>query len=159
MSRDKSDLERGLESFGRALEGVTGRLFGPKAIGKEVLPEQVAISPEADAAIEKVGDDLGRLLNAAGEALKEHPLDPAEAVKAARDHTGDPVTPEEGWSPLAAGLVNLGGGLAKVAEGVLDVVAPRKPKPSADDPGDAPTDAASAEDVTPDTAEEPPRAP
>lgn len=130
MTRDKSELEQGLASFGRVLEGVTGRLLGPKAIGKSTLPEQVALSPEADAALARAGEDLGRLLNAAGEALKEHPLDPAEAVKAARVHTADPVIPEEGWSPLAAGLVNLGGGLAKVAEGVLDVVAPRKPRPA-----------------------------
>lgn len=145
MNRDKSELERGFESLGKALTGITGRLLGPKAIGREALPPETAISPEADEAIEKVGEDLGRLLHAAGEALKEHPLDPAEAVKAAKAHTADPVEPEDGWSPLAAGIANLGGGLAKVAEGVLDVVAPRKPK----EEGEA---------APSDSTEEPPRA-
>ncbi len=156
MSRDKSELERSFESLGRALTGVTGRLLGPKAIGREALPPESAISPEADEALEKVGEDLGRILNAAGKALEAHPLDPAEAVREARAHTDDPVVPEEGWSPLAAGLVSLGGGLAKVAEGVLDVVAPRKPKDGeagtsepAEPSGDAAPDAATDAEETP----------
>ena len=35
---------------------------------------------------------------------------------------------EPGWSPLSTGMRSLGAGLFKVAEGVLDQVAPRKPK-------------------------------
>ncbi|MFN7144808.1 MAG: hypothetical protein ACK4YP_13610 [Myxococcota bacterium] len=142
-TREKSELERGFESLGKALTGVTGRLLGPKAIGRETLPPEPAISPEADEAVSKAAEDLGRLLNAAGEALKAHPLEPAEALKTARAKTEEPVVAEEGWSPLAAGLVNLGGGLAKVAEGVLDAVAPRKTKTAdgadpIDTQGDAP---------------------
>ena len=155
MSRDKSELERGIESLGRALTGVTGRLLGPKAIGRETLPPESAISPEADETLAKVGDDLGKLLNAAGAALEAHPLDPAAAVREARAHTSDEVHPEEGWTPLAAGLVKLGGGLAKVAEGVLDVVAPKKPKEGAEG-GVAEGEADAADD---DAGEATPRAP
>lgn len=155
MSRDKSELERGFESLGRALTGVTGRLLGPKAIGRETLPPESAISPEADETLAKVGDDLGKLLNAAGAALEAHPLDPAAAVREARAHTSDEVHPEEGWTPLAAGLVKLGGGLAKVAEGVLDVVAPKKPKEAAE--GEVAEGEADAADD--DAGEATPRAP
>lgn len=143
MSEPKSDLEAGLESLGKAFTGVTGRLFGPKAIGRERLPPEPAISPETDAAIEKAAIDLGRALHAAGEALKEHPTQPGQAWQAAREHAHDPVETEEGWTPLATGFVNLGGGLAKVAEGVLDQVAPRKPKPPE---GDASADPAAGEE-------------
>lgn len=146
MAEPKSDLDAGLESLGKALTGVTGRLFGPKAIGRAALPPEPAISPEADAALEKAAVDIGRALHAAGEALKEHPMKPGEAWQATRDHAQDPVVPDEGWTPLAAGFVSLGGGLMKVAEGVLDTVAPRKPKPGAE--------AADGEE-RPETAEEP----
>jgi hypothetical protein len=129
--RDKSELQRGLQSLGRAFTGVTGRLLGPKAIGREELPPGSSISPEADAAIEKVGADLGRFLHATGEGLKAHPMHPSEAFRTARASADDAVEADPGWTPLAAGLKNLGGGLAKVAEGVLDVVAPRKPKDGA----------------------------
>ena len=155
MSRDKSELERGIESLGRALTGVTGRLLGPKAIGRETLPPESAISPEADETLAKVGDDLGKLLNAAGAALEAHPLDPAAAVREARAHTSDEVHPEEGWTPLAAGLVKLGGGLAKVAEGVLDVVAPKKPKEGAEGGADAADPDAADPDAEADPAADP----
>jgi hypothetical protein len=173
-TRDKSELERGLENFGRALTGVTARLLGPRSVGRETLPPEAAISPEADAALEKVispeadaalekvGEDLGRVLHAAGEALKEHPLDPEEALKAAKERASEPVVAEEGWSPLASGLANLGGGLAKVAEGVLDVVAPRKPKGDAERAaGDDGTAAASSDaaDPAPPESSGAPRAP
>lgn len=136
--REKSELERGLQSLGKAFTGVTGRLLGPKAIGRAELPPEVAISPEADDALEKAGADLGRILHATGEGLKRHPMDPAGALRTARAHQSDPVEAEPGWSPLTAGILNLGGGLAKVAEGVLDVVAPRKPRADGEPVGGAP---------------------
>lgn len=126
--KQSSELEKGLEALGRSVEGLTARLLGPKAIGKETIPETPVISPEADQALEAVGNQLGRLLNATGEALKAHPLDPIEAANSATQHSNDPVSPAEGWSPLAQGMRNLGSGLWKVTESALDVVAPRKPK-------------------------------
>lgn len=129
MSTEPSDLDKTLESLGKTVEGVAGRIFGPKAVGLEELPESPAISAEADEAISQAADSLGRLLNAAGTALREHPMDPGAALKSAQAGVGTPVESEEGWSPLTAGLRSLGGGLFKVAEGVLDQVAPRKPRP------------------------------
>ena len=124
----KSDLEQGVESLLKASEGVAARLFGPKLMGKDHLPEGPAISKDADEAISQAGEALGRLLNAAGTGMREHPLRPGEAVKTAAQHVEDPVQAQEGWSPLTAGIRSFGGGLFKVAEGVLDQVAPRKPK-------------------------------
>jgi hypothetical protein len=122
----RSDLDAGLASLNRAVNGVAARLLGPKAIGRETLPEEPAISPEVDAAVGRAGDAVGKLLHATGEALKEHPLDPLGAAKAVQAHQQDTVTPPEGWSPLAGGLKSLGEGVLAVAEGVLDKVAPKK---------------------------------
>ena len=128
-SHKESELDRGLESLGKVVEGVAGRLLGPKVLGKGELPDGPALSEDADRAIEEAGETVGKLLNAAGVALKEHPLDPSAAVRTAQAHTDDPVPTPEGYSPLVGGMRSLGGGLFKVAEGVLDKVAPRKPKP------------------------------
>lgn len=126
--RPKSELEQSLDALGRAVNGLGGRLLGPKAVGKESLPETPAISPEVDEAVERAADTVGRLLNATGEALKRHPLDPVEAVKDVQAHQDEPVEAPEGWSPLAGGLRTLGAGVMSVAEGVLDTVSPKKPK-------------------------------
>lgn len=120
-----------MESFGRALETATGKLFGAKVIGKPVAEERMAISPEMDEKMMQAGEDLGRLLHAAAEGLKAHPLDPMGAVRTAKEHTGDTVSKEEGLTSLSTSILELGGGLAKVAEGVLDQVAPRKKKDDA----------------------------
>lgn len=142
----KSDLEQGVESLLKASEGVAARLFGPKLVGKDSLPEGPAISKDADEAISQAGEALGRLLNAAGTGMREHPLRPGEAVKTAAQHVEDPVQAQEGWSPLTAGIRSFGGGLFKVAEGVLDQVAPRKPKGGAAKAGSTPDAAGSARD-------------
>lgn len=126
-----SELEQGLEALGRTFTGVTARLLGPKAVGKEEVPPDPALGVEADKAVAEAGVALGRLLHAAGEGLKEHPLEPLDAVRAAQTHVEDPLEGKNGWSPLVTGLGDLGGGIFKVAEGVLDVVAPRKPKDGA----------------------------
>lgn len=126
---EPSDLDKTLESLGKTVEGVAGRLFGPRAVGKEELPENPAISPEADQALSEAAESLGRLFHAAGVAMKEHPMDPGAALKSAQVAAESPVEAEPGWSPLTAGLRSFGGGLFKVAEGVLDQVAPRKPRP------------------------------
>ncbi len=127
-NESKSELDAGLESLGRVVNGVAGRLLGPKAIGREALSETPAISEEVDAAVERAGDLVGRLLHTTGEALKEHPLDPAGIINAVQHPSEDPVPSPEGWSPLAGGLRSLGEGMMAVAEGVLDKVAPKKAK-------------------------------
>jgi hypothetical protein len=113
-------------------EGVTARVLGPKAVGREAMPDSPAVSVEVDHAIEDATEVVGRYLNAAGEGLREHPLDPMAAVHTAQEKVAEPAPVPEGWSPLVGGLRSLGGGLFKVAEGVLDRVAPRKKN---DDPG------------------------
>lgn len=133
MKKEKSELGEGLRGLSRALTGVAAQLLGPKVIGEDSLPDTPAISPEADAAIRRAGERIGGFLHAAGEGLKAHPLHPEEALKEARAHREDHPTPPEGWSPLAGGFVTLGEGLLKVTEGVLDVVAPRKAKASAEE--------------------------
>lgn len=125
---DTSDLEQGLDALGRTLTGVTARLLGPKSVGQSQMPEHTTLGPEADKALEDLGGKLGQVLQAAGEGLKEHPLDPVQAVKSAQEHVHEPVEAPEGWSPLVGGLSAFGSGLLKVSEGVLDAVAPRKPK-------------------------------
>ncbi len=122
----ESELAQGLRSFGRAVETVGGRLLGERVIGKSIPPDRVAIGPRADAALERAGEDLARLLHAAGKGLEAHPLDPVRAAQAARERVADPVQEADGLAPLGVGLRDLGGGLSRVAEGVLDVVAPRK---------------------------------
>ena len=124
----KSDLDAGLESLSRVVNGVAGRLLGPKAIGRETLSETPAISEEADAAVGRAGDLVGKLLHTTGEALKEHPLDPVGVIHAVQHPSEEPVPTPEGWSPLAGGIRTLGEGVMAVAEGVLDKVAPKKPK-------------------------------
>lgn len=138
--KKKSDLETAVDDLGKLATGLAGKLFGPKLVGKDKLdPDQPVLSPEADRAIDQVGENIGRLLHAAGEGLKKRPLDPVQALgeaeQAARAEELPP--PPEGWSELSGGLKNLAEGFGSVAEGVLDVVAPRKPKaeppPESDD--------------------------
>ena len=128
----RSDMEAGLDALSRVATGLTARLLGPRAVKRDALPERPAISPEVDEAIGQAGDALGRLLHATGEALKERPTDPVGAAKEVQSRLHDPITPPEGWSTLSVGARSLGGGLLKVTEGVLDVVAPRKRREEAD---------------------------
>ncbi len=121
-----SELEEGVEHLGRVLGGVATRLFGEKVTGRKVDPARPAISAEADAAIAGLGDNLGRLLSAAGRALQEHPAEPGKAVEEVRQHAADPVRTSEGEAPLTVGLRDLAEGVYRSTEAVLDRVAPRK---------------------------------
>lgn len=121
-----SELEDGLHHLGNVLGGVATRLLGSSVTGRRV-DERPSISPEADAIITDLGDNLGRLFQAAGRALESHPTDPGAALDAAARATSHPVSPGEGEAPLTAGLRSLGRGLAATSEAMLDRVAPRKP--------------------------------
>jgi hypothetical protein len=140
----KSDLENAVEDLGKVATGVFGRMFGPKAVGKERLDaDSPTLSPEADKALAEVSEGFGKLLHAVGEGLKQHPTDPIAAVNtfAEKTESGEAPPPLEGWSGLSSGAKSLGEGIGTVAERVLDAVAPRKPRGTtadagADDAGD-----------------------
>lgn len=123
---ERSDLQQGLEGLGNAITGIAAQLLGSKLVGK--APERPAISPVADEALRDLGDSVGRALNAAGHALSEHPTAPAKAFEDLREHVADPVEVAEGSAPLTEGLKSLATGIEKVAVGVLDAVAPRRPR-------------------------------
>lgn len=128
MKDDGSELRKGLRSLGRVAETMAGRVLGEKVTGRPVPPERVAISPAVDEGVMHAAEELARLLHAAGKGLEAHPLHPLRAVEEAVAHADDTLDRPEGLGPLSVGLRDLGGGLARVAEGVLDEVAPRKPK-------------------------------
>lgn len=119
-----SELEEGLHHLGNVLGGVATRLLGSGITGRKVA-EKPTISPAADDLISDVGDNLGRLLNAAGKALEAHPTAPGAALDAATREAANPVEAPEGEAPLTEGLRALGRGLAATSEAVLDKVAPR----------------------------------
>lgn len=123
-----SDLVEGLGALGRSAEGVLARALGPKAIGKEAAPEGVAVSPEFDAAVESAAVKIGAVLDAAGRALEEHPLDPAKVVQAAA-HPDAPAEAPPGWSPLVGGLSRFGRGLVGAATEAVDRASGKKRGP------------------------------
>lgn len=119
------DVSQKVDRIGRTMWGVGTRLFGSKVIPPP-LGEPDAISPDAAVAIEAAGATVGRWLHAAGKAIEAHPFDPGAAVQQAQEHINDIPEAKDGETVLTAGVREFGGGLYKVAEGVLDVVAPRK---------------------------------
>ncbi|MSP54718.1 MAG: hypothetical protein EXR69_03800 [Myxococcales bacterium] len=126
------DLTEAVDRIGRSAWGLGTRLFGPKWMPPP-RGDQTPLSPEAEVAIQVAGATLGRWLHAAGKGLEAHPKDPIAAVTAAREQLSEVPEPAEGETVLTAGVRELGGGLYKIAEGVLDVVAPRS-KPAGGEP-------------------------
>lgn len=158
MSDDKKperDVSQTVDRIGRSAWGLGTRLFGPKVIPPPV-GEQEPMSHETELAIDAAGATIGRWLHAAGRAIEAHPMDPAAAVNEARQRIDEVPEPAEGETPLTAGARDLGGGLYKLAEGVLDVVAPRRAKAHGDNAagGDAAADAAQEDAAEDEVAEE-----
>lgn len=145
MADEKKDLGDAVDRLGRTAWGLGTRLLGPKIV-RPPSGETERMSPETELAIDAAGATIGRWLHAAGRAIEAHPMDPVAAVREAREHIDEVPEPAEGETPLAAGARDLGGGLYKLAEGLLDVVAPRRPQGAQDDgaagegkpPADAP---------------------
>lgn len=125
MSHDKKDVSGAVDRLGRTAWGLGTRLFGAKVVPPP-HGETEPMSPGTEAAIDAAGATLGRWMHAAGRALEAHPMDPAAAVNDARQRIDEVPEAAEGETPLTAGARDLGGGLLKLAEGVLDVVAPRR---------------------------------
>lgn len=154
MSDDKKperDISQTVDRIGRSAWGLGTRLFGPKVIPPP-QGEQEPMSHETELAIDAAGATIGRWLHAAGRAIEAHPMDPAAAVNEARQRIDEVPEPAEGETPLTAGARDLGGGLYKLAEGVLDVVAPRRAKAHGD--GAAEGDAAEGDAAGEDAAED-----
>lgn len=120
-----SELEEGLHHLGNVLGGVATRLLGPGITGR-TLSDRPTISPAADGLIDDAGDNLGRLLHAAGRALEANPTAPGAAFGAATRNAASPIEPAPDEAPLTEGLRALGRGLAATSEAVLDRVAPRR---------------------------------
>ncbi len=127
-ARERSELEDGVEHLGRAFGGLMSKLLGEKVTGIQVEPDKPVLSPQADAAVEEIGELAGRWLSAAGRGLKQHPGSPGRAMESMLEKRHEEVETTEGVAPLTAGLKDLAGGLYKSTEAVLDKVAPRKPK-------------------------------
>lgn len=133
--RPGSELEEGLDHLGKAVGGVLTRLLGPRYTQVDLDPERPVISDEADQALERAGAAMGRWLRAAGDGLKTHPTDPVKALDHVARHKDEDIADlREGEAPLAAGVRSLAGGLYRSTEAVLDIVAPRKPRPQAEQP-------------------------
>ncbi len=148
MADEKKDLGDAVDRLGRTAWGLGTRLLGPKIV-RPPTGETERMSPETEMAIDAAGATLGRWLHAAGRAIEAHPMDPVAAVREAREHIDEVPEAVEGETPLAAGARDLGGGLFKLAEGILDVVAPRRPQGAA---GEAPGTDAAGDDAAGDDA-------
>ncbi|MCB9778993.1 MAG: hypothetical protein H6742_10550 [Alphaproteobacteria bacterium] len=135
----ESELEAGLDHLGKAVGGVLTRLLGPRYTKVELDPERPVLGAEADRAVERAGDRMGRWLRATGDGLKAHPTDPIRALDHAAKHKDEDVEVREGEAPFAAGARALASGLYRSTEAVLDVVAPRRSR--GDGAEDAPADA------------------
>lgn len=120
------DLGRGLADLGKLATGLAGKVLGP-SVDVAGEPERTVVTPEVDAAIEKTGEIVGHWLRSAGDALKQHPDDPSEALdealKTAEEKPKETQPDEAGWSPLVQGAKVFGQGLSVVAGEVFDVLA------------------------------------
>lgn len=121
--RKRTDLASAVDDVGRVATGVVGRLLGPKAVGKQDL-EEMPLDPRIDRAVTKVGDAVGRVLQAVGHGLESHPLDPEQAVHDISSRLREKAPPEkkEGWSAFSTGIETLVGGVGVVADRVIDRV-------------------------------------
>ena len=67
----ESHLRDSVEGLRQVAFGIVGRLAGADRVGEDVDLEKPAVSPEVDAAIERLGVALGSVLEEAGRALKQ----------------------------------------------------------------------------------------
>lgn len=125
--RSGSELEEGLNHMAKVASGLATRLFGENVTGRPTDPNKSTLSPDADDVVTGLGDNLGRMFNAAGNALKEHPTRPGRMLNETLDNIRAPITVEDGGAPLTSGLRSLADGLFHTTEAVLDRVAPRRP--------------------------------
>jgi len=133
----RSELAEGLHRMSRVAEGVATRLLGSRVTGRPQREDRPILGEEADAQLDRLGARVGRLLSAAGDGLKAHPVNPIEALEHTLSERDQDLEIPEGDGPITVGLQSLAGGVYKSAEALLDVVAPRKTPSSQADDGEA----------------------
>ena len=144
--RKRGDLGNAVDDVSRVATGMLGRLLGPKAVGKTDLDPAEPLNPKLDRALTSVGDAVGRVLQAVGNGLEHHPLDPEQAVHeiGARLRSKTPPEKSDGWSALSTGIGSLVGGVGAVADQVIDRVSAEinpKKQPAGVEPTEAAADA------------------
>lgn len=83
QDEEDSHLRDSVEGIRKLALGIVGRVLGPESVPKDVDFEKPAISPEIDAAMERMSYAIGSALEEAGRALKSRsqqddtPVDPA----------------------------------------------------------------------------------
>ena len=99
----ESHLRDSVEGLRQVAFGIVGRLAGAEHVGEDVDLEKPAVSPEVDAAIERLGVALGSVLEEAGRALKKQSSEknPAEGLN--QDSGPGPLF-AQGADALANGL-------------------------------------------------------
>ena len=99
----ESHLRDSVEGLRQVAFGIVGRLAGAKHVGDDVNLEKPALSPEVDAAIERLGVALGNVLEEAGRALKKQSSEGPFSDVADTHEPSEPFF-AQGADALASGL-------------------------------------------------------
>lgn len=99
----ESHLRDSVEGLRQVAFGIVGRLAGAKHVGDDVNLEKPALSPEVDAAIERLGVALGSVLEEAGRALKKQSTEGSFSEVKESEEESEPLF-AQGAEALANGL-------------------------------------------------------
>jgi len=70
QEEEDSHLRDSVEGIRKLALGIVGRVLGPESVPEDVDFEKTAVSPEVDAALERMSFAIGSALEDAGRALK-----------------------------------------------------------------------------------------
>lgn len=99
----ESHLRDSVEGLRQVAFGIVGRLAGAEHVGDDVNLEKPALSPEVDAAIERLGVALGNVLEEAGRALKKQSSEGPFSESADTQEPSEPLF-AQGADALTSGL-------------------------------------------------------